>query len=579
MKYIPNGYQKFRFWCQKVLPLVYDDSLSYYEVISKLVKFVNDLAERISDAFEEINLNVKQYVENWLDEHPEATTTVEDGAITSAKLNEEIYLTDEDVYNIKNGGTYSGVKVLNGYELKYYNDLSKLEWGFTKGKVTCNVIGELPLGVQGACWVDAHNYVFAIPDTPTTCNVYKWDESTHTLSDPVNLQVYHANSIAYNPTNGYLYFADAITNDGQGDLLNTITVVRYSDLSFVKRITSPAEGGIYSVAYDRDTNTFYSTNYRGNTEGQANALYEWNGEFESVNRKIILDDLTVRFNPTSSSQGVQCVVNGVAYIPYYEISRVVVGYNLTDGKKVSVSNIPRCLNGYRHARELEAVTYNYDTKQYIVFNSNTAFEVGIKHAIVEKRINALYVTSTLRTLGIYINYDISSNNTSPATDVLSTIPEFRSFTDARTFAAENNLSCTFILLHSGTDMHVTENIWIESIDCVVTTQHNNIILDGECACYSSNVAFRNVKFNGTINQGGDNCNIACINSNATFSECVFTDTNNNNKYDVVGFRGSKIIFFNNTYNHPSELYRGCVAFCIDNPTVESYGSMVFHSGN
>lgn len=33
----------FRFWCQKVLPLVYDQSLSYYEVLCKCVKYINCL--------------------------------------------------------------------------------------------------------------------------------------------------------------------------------------------------------------------------------------------------------------------------------------------------------------------------------------------------------------------------------------------------------------------------------------------------------------------------------------------------------------------------------------------------------
>lgn len=36
----------FRFWCQHVLPLVYDDSLSYYEVLCKAVKYINDLIDQ-----------------------------------------------------------------------------------------------------------------------------------------------------------------------------------------------------------------------------------------------------------------------------------------------------------------------------------------------------------------------------------------------------------------------------------------------------------------------------------------------------------------------------------------------------
>lgn len=36
----------FKFWCYKVLPLVYDDSLSYYEVLCKVVKYINELIEQ-----------------------------------------------------------------------------------------------------------------------------------------------------------------------------------------------------------------------------------------------------------------------------------------------------------------------------------------------------------------------------------------------------------------------------------------------------------------------------------------------------------------------------------------------------
>lgn len=40
----------FRFWCHKILPLVYDDSLSYYEVLCKLTKVVNQLVEDMQNA-------------------------------------------------------------------------------------------------------------------------------------------------------------------------------------------------------------------------------------------------------------------------------------------------------------------------------------------------------------------------------------------------------------------------------------------------------------------------------------------------------------------------------------------------
>lgn len=50
--FIPNqntykNLGQFRFWCQKVLPLVYDDSLSYYELLCKVVQYLNETIENI----------------------------------------------------------------------------------------------------------------------------------------------------------------------------------------------------------------------------------------------------------------------------------------------------------------------------------------------------------------------------------------------------------------------------------------------------------------------------------------------------------------------------------------------------
>lgn len=50
----------FYFWCQKVLPLVYDDSLSYYEVLCKLKSKVNELIL--------VNNNLGKYIDQKLGE-------------------------------------------------------------------------------------------------------------------------------------------------------------------------------------------------------------------------------------------------------------------------------------------------------------------------------------------------------------------------------------------------------------------------------------------------------------------------------------------------------------------------------
>lgn len=59
----------FRFWCQKVLPLVYDDSLSYYEILCKIVKYINSIIENQKELSNElINLQKEiDIIQKWID--------------------------------------------------------------------------------------------------------------------------------------------------------------------------------------------------------------------------------------------------------------------------------------------------------------------------------------------------------------------------------------------------------------------------------------------------------------------------------------------------------------------------------
>ena len=50
------GIQQFRFWCQKVLPAVYDDSLSYYELFCNVIIKLIELIEIDNEQSEVINI-------------------------------------------------------------------------------------------------------------------------------------------------------------------------------------------------------------------------------------------------------------------------------------------------------------------------------------------------------------------------------------------------------------------------------------------------------------------------------------------------------------------------------------------
>lgn len=93
---------KFRFWCFKVLPLVYDDELSYYEVICKCVDYINKLIDNnkaISDDVEKLKQELKQ-VQEWINNYD--TSFAE--SIIKEYLATMIFVTISDsgyiVYNI-----------------------------------------------------------------------------------------------------------------------------------------------------------------------------------------------------------------------------------------------------------------------------------------------------------------------------------------------------------------------------------------------------------------------------------------------------------------------------------------------
>lgn len=87
---VPGTYKDltpFRYWCQKVLPLVYDDSLSYYELLCKVIDYLNQTMTNVEILHGDVtslhnafillqqfvdnyftNLDVQQEINNKLDE-------------------------------------------------------------------------------------------------------------------------------------------------------------------------------------------------------------------------------------------------------------------------------------------------------------------------------------------------------------------------------------------------------------------------------------------------------------------------------------------------------------------------------
>lgn len=142
-----NDLKPFRYWCQKVLPLVYDDSLSYYELLCKVVDYLNKTMEnvnKLSENFDELQHafnTLKKYVENYfnnLDVQEEINKKLDemskDGTLLSLFSSYMVY-TVNNVEELKNTNLLnnSSVKTLGYYTI---NDGGAAEYYITNVKPT-----------------------------------------------------------------------------------------------------------------------------------------------------------------------------------------------------------------------------------------------------------------------------------------------------------------------------------------------------------------------------------------------------------------------------------------------------------
>ena len=86
---------KFKFWCQKILPLVYDDSLSYVETLYKVVDYLNKVIEDINNIPDYINEVVsedklKDILSELLDELREQIARANEGDNTTASFDRDV---------------------------------------------------------------------------------------------------------------------------------------------------------------------------------------------------------------------------------------------------------------------------------------------------------------------------------------------------------------------------------------------------------------------------------------------------------------------------------------------------------
>ena len=257
--------QPFRFWCQKVLPLVYDDSLSYYELLCKVVDYLNKTMEDVETLNGDVTnlhkayVQLQEYVNNYfntLDVQEEINNKldemVENGTLMNLFNKYIPYTTPERFGAIGDGITDDSISLQNCINYAIQNNLAILlsKVYACKGLLASSRIFMYGTGtpVSGFYDLDGSQPLLSVTgDYSVLCNFYV--HSITSRSTPC-FEIYDSHSVILEK----LWF-NGIT--AEQDTLNAPTVKIYlktpGDITYLTRIVNCKF--IYATVYLQSTDS------------------------------------------------------------------------------------------------------------------------------------------------------------------------------------------------------------------------------------------------------------------------------------------------------------------------------------
>lgn len=114
--------QPFHFWCQKVLPLVYDESLSYYEVLCKLSEYIEDVINRLDTLENDLPNTINSLIDSKLDSFKKEFTAMFNDEIANIRKEFTDLQTkiEQELKDYENATTEKIQEMLN--EIKEFED-------------------------------------------------------------------------------------------------------------------------------------------------------------------------------------------------------------------------------------------------------------------------------------------------------------------------------------------------------------------------------------------------------------------------------------------------------------------------
>ena len=464
-----TGQGKFRYWVQMVLPTIYDDSLSYMELLNKVVYALNLAVEDVGtveenvqallDAFNELQQYTNDYFDN-LDVQEEINNKLE---------------------NMANSGQLEALfPLFKSDNIEIDAEIVVNHW--------CDYNNEVGYQIDGAVYI-GNDLAIAYYSGDSDDGILKcFNIKTNTMEWEQQIQGYHGNSLAYDGE--YLYICGCYSVTDPAALISTIIKIDPNNPSEVLAIINPplpeGSSGIYSLAYGNDA--FYGVCFRGTTPGECNALYKFNKQLTEIIDIIILEKYP-SLNGTSS-QGVQLVIGNYCYTPVYSNKNTAIAiHSLTTGKLLALYKIKPVINGYRKVGEIESLIYNGEDIYFTARMTNTGYSGHILSYIAKTPIltpcNIKYpVLPNVQDNYNQVNLTVYTGNN----NITNALNDFICLQDA-IYALKNSNQYGIIVMQGAA---IIGNIAISNSTCVINFNRKQV--KGGVTIYDCNMRIINADF-------------------------------------------------------------------------------------
>lgn len=335
------------------VPMVFDNSLSYYEALCALWKYIQSMTDVINnnatleeeyiEKFNELksfvdhyfdNLDVQEEINNKLDQMAEDGTL---SSIIGAYINDGFLNDNFYIYPIRKG-----------------RHLAKNSTDPTFDSSTDHG------GMQGGCYISNDRFIQAYNMVSPYVELQEIDLASGSIVRSSVLQLQHANSIAYVPSTNMLYITSLTANSA-----NTayIYVVDYSTFIIDRTIdlTSSLQEneGTHSISYDVATGKMIlatemkTTNYL--------RFFDLDLTDDSITEITLNDKYNLISNGGGRGSNDICVYDNHLYL-LKQNPNSISEWDLTTGNLVKVYNIPMITcEGYTQG-EVESISYSDSEK-------------------------------------------------------------------------------------------------------------------------------------------------------------------------------------------------------------------------